>query len=260
LALPTGVYEVVLNGADPRVVAPLQGMKVTVKSGSNQSLELPRSLVGKYAGQVKATQGGDAAEREVSIDAKLTTGSVSERREGGPVTVQLSNGRIDNHGVYLARAAFAAATGGARADEDVQIRRAQEGAVEASFEGNKADNTRYALSGTLRPGGLTAAAQPPAPPAAPPNAQPPAAASLDQQAKAKAEEASRTSTAAKADAGNNARAERSERTERTSSSSTTRSQPQQQQAPRQATRTEPAPAPAKPAKRERAFQGTAPGG
>lgn len=253
VSLPTGVYELVLRGADEHVIAPLQPMRVSVKAGSNQAIELPRTIAGKYVGQVKSTRPGveDTAEREVSIDAKLVTGTVTEKRDSGPVSVPLSNGHLDGRGVYVARAAFASATGGARADEDVQIKRAQNDTVDANFEGTKADKTKYALSGTLRPGAMQVAAQAPAPAAAPNNA--------DQQAKAKADEATRTASASKSES-DRQKGESSTHSERSSSGSSTRSA--SQPAPRQPARSEAQPA--KPTKRadthEHAFQGTAPGG
>jgi serine/threonine protein kinase len=250
LALPTGVYDVVLTGADPNVVAPLQGMRVSVKAASNQAIELPRSIAGQYVGQLKSTQPGanDTAERQVSIDPKITTGSVTENRPGGAVTVQLSNGRLDSRGIYTARAAFASVTGGARADEDVQISRGQEGAIDATFTGTK---PAYALSGTLRPGTMQASARPPSP--APDVA---AAPNIDQQAKAKADEASRTASAGKSEGGR-AKSDTPAHAERSASSSSSGSRSAPPPAPREVAK--PAPA-ATAAKRERAFQGTAPGG
>lgn len=168
--LPTGVFQVILKGANELIVRPRLYQRVTIKPDETTTCELPPSFVGSYAGpmipQKDGANNGEPQRIEVTIDQGLGTGSYSEPSKRGPRRLAITEGRLDGEGTYTARIQFSLATDGdVSFDQILSLKRTEDGSMECEVSEAPEENpplerrlgrqpypkASFSGKGTLRP-------------------------------------------------------------------------------------------------------------
>lgn len=133
--LPTGIFQIILKGANELIVRPRLYQRVTIKPDETTTCELPPSFAGTYAGPMRAQKDGATTGEphriEVTIDPGLGTGTYSEPSKRGPRRITIAEGRLDGEGTYTARIQFSLATDGdVSFDQIISLKRTDSGEIE----------------------------------------------------------------------------------------------------------------------------------
>jgi hypothetical protein len=137
----------------PLVVQPVVNPPPVAVSKPSQPPPRP-SVAGHYVGQVQGQQASGSVstsfDREISIDSGLTSGYLIDYGSDPTKKIQLADSHVDPEGVYTASVPFSSATDNAHNDENLTVRRGENG-LEVSFTGRQTSGAEYTLEGVLHP-------------------------------------------------------------------------------------------------------------